>query len=565
MKKLNLVKTILTMLLFTVTGANAQDNISNLWVTFNDAAEVPVLENGRLISTNNQIQDLIDQYHIINVEQALPSSRRDALQKVYEVQCNCNGDALIKEMGVIGSLTEPARAPEYELLNTPNDYSTEFTTDYALDLINAKDAWNYSIGDANTILGISDSGFNPAHEELVTKISSIDNQAINTTSYSYHGTAVAITAGGATNNTVGKSSIGYNCKVALSTIGYNQLLDLSYNGARVINVSWYSGCYYSTYIQEVIDEVYDNNTIVVAAAGNGGTCGGPENLVYPASLDHVISVSSVGPKDNHERSIGDPNSTHQHNEYVDICAPGYDVALTVSPGWYLTGNGTSFAAPYVTGTIGLMLSIKPCLSFEDVESILKRTAVNLDANNPQYAGKLGAGRMNAGAALMYTSMQVCHGNGQGDIVHGNPHALDGDDGNNGHGNDDGNFDPSNPGSGHGHNGQGHNSGHGTIEAPVVPGNNHGGGRYGEESTETETKEINAKAFPNPTTDRTTITWNSEENVEITVLDMSGKIIEQRQVPSGTNRLSVELNESGVYLVQINTNGTALWTERVIKM
>ena len=186
-------------------------------------------------------------------------------------------------------------------------------------------------------------------------------------------------------------------------MNYNELLEATYSGARVVNVSWTSGCYTNSYAQAIVDEVFANGTVIVASAGNGSTCGGSSNLVYPAALNNVISVSSVGPNDNHERYIGNPASTHQHNTTVDICAPGYDVALTIAPGNYLTGNGTSFAAPYVSGTIALMLAANSCLTPDDIEFILKETAVNLDDLNPAYAGRLGAGRMDAGAAVLMAS------------------------------------------------------------------------------------------------------------------------------------------------------------------
>jgi hypothetical protein len=103
--------------------------------------------------------------------------------------------------------------------------------------------------------------------------------------------------------------------------------------------------------------------------------------------------------DNHERFYGDATSTHQHNLTVDICAPGYDVALSTAPGVYVTGNGTSFASPYVSGTIALMISVNPCLTPDQVEFILKSTAVNIDEMNPSYVGLLGAGRLDASAAV----------------------------------------------------------------------------------------------------------------------------------------------------------------------
>src|SRR5690606_19803194 len=127
---------------------------------------------------------------------------------------------------------------------------------------------------------------------------------------------------------------GYNSELALYRMSYDDLLTATYNGYRVINTSWTSGCTYSSYVQTVIDEIYENGSIVVASAGNGGTCGGPTNLVYPAACEHVISVTSIGSNDNHELYAGDPNATHQHNSDVDISAPGLLVPISMGPGYY---------------------------------------------------------------------------------------------------------------------------------------------------------------------------------------------------------------------------------------
>jgi len=287
-------------------------------------------------------------------------------------------------------------APVYETLATPNDYTTVFPNDYALNLIGAQAAWDVSTGDPSVIIGISDQNFEVTHEELAGKVLFYD--ATNTATKT-HGTAVAINAAGNTNNGVGKSSIGYNSSLKLYRMNYNDALAASYAGARVLNLSWSSGCTFNSYAQAAIDEIWNNRTFIVASAGNGTTCGGPTNLVYPAAYNHVFAVTSVGPNDNHERTPGNPSTTHQHNSSVDICAPGYDVAISSGPGWYLTNNGTSFAAPYVTGTVALMVAANPCISNEDIETLLRESAVNIDALNPSYAGQLGAGRLNAGMAV----------------------------------------------------------------------------------------------------------------------------------------------------------------------
>lgn len=388
------------LLLTTTQFSLAQTSLEEeIWVTITHHNEVPEYESGQLTSSSAEIQTIIDEFNIVHIEPALPDSRREDLKKVYSMKCHCDSDELIAEIEKSSEHLElPEPAPAYELLLTTDDYSAQFSQDYSLDLINAQGAWDYSTGDTSILLGISDGNYYLNHEDLQNEFI-ITNTWASPVNHYYHGTAVAITAAGGTNNGVGKSAIGYNCKMHLSPIGYNSILQMTYAGAKVINLSWASGCFYNAYTQTVIDEAYNNGTIVVAAAGNGGTCGGPGNLVYPAALNHVIAVSSVGPNDNHEKIIGDPSTTHQHNNSVDICAPGYDVPLSIAPGFYLTSSGTSFAAPIVTGTIGLMLSLNPCLTFEEIEAILYSTAVNIDTQNPNYIGALGAGRLDAEAAL----------------------------------------------------------------------------------------------------------------------------------------------------------------------
>jgi len=332
----------------------------------------------------------------ISIKQILPNSKNPILQKVYEFSCNCNEQDLYRKLTTISGIKGLEYGPKYNPLVLPNDYNLTFSNMYSLDLINAEQAWGITHGDCNVGVAVSDQNYYPNHPELVGKITYYD-QANNATRT--HGTAVATVVAANTNNGVGFSSIGYNLSVALYRMNYNEVLSASYAGAKVVNLSWASGCSYNQYVQDAINEVYDNGTFIVAAAGNGGTCGGASNLVYPAAYNNVFAVTSIGPNDNHERTIGNPLTTHQHNSAVDLSAPGYDVPLTPAPGWYLTSNGTSFAAPYVTGTVGLMLCANPCLLNEEIETILKNSSVNIDALNPSYAGLIGAGRLDAGAAV----------------------------------------------------------------------------------------------------------------------------------------------------------------------
>ena len=386
-------------LFFATTGLSQTGKV---WTTISSISSLELNnQNGTLTSKNSELNSLFTELNVNSITKAFPAAKSEALVNVYEISCACDENDLLQGIARKSTLfLNPTLAPTYESLEVPNDYSTVFSNDYALNLINAQGAWDITRGDTSVVIAISDANYHLGHEELVGKYNYVTP---NYNSDYSHGTAVATTAAGNTNNYLGKSSIGYNSRLQLRAMNYNELLEATYSGARIVNVSWTSGCYTNSYAQAIVDEVFANGTVIVASAGNGSTCGGSSNLVYPAALNNVISVSSVGPNDNHERYIGNPASTHQHNTTVDICAPGYDVALTIAPGNYLTGNGTSFAAPYVSGTIALMLAVNSCLTPDDIEFILKETAVNIDDLNPAYAGRLGAGRMDAGAAVLMAS------------------------------------------------------------------------------------------------------------------------------------------------------------------
>ena len=476
------ILTLITSVIFTTTHIQAQ---SNVWVKS---------ENFSQTVKSEQFQKLTEQFKL-KVTKPLSNSRQPELQKVYQLETEKDVVDLYVAVHRVPGFEGIVYGTNYETLESPNDYTATFSSNWALDLIEAQGAWDITTGDASVEIAISDMNFHATHEELIGKINYYnENNTLNKT----HGTAVATIAAGNTNNGVGLSSIGYNSSLSLYRMNYNEVLQASYNGVKVINLSWASSCSFNQYVQAAINEVYNNGTFIVASAGNGGTCGGPDNLVYPAAYDHVFAVTSVGSQDNIERTIGNPSTRHQTNSSVDICAPGFDVPLTSAPGWYLTGNGTSFAAPYVTGTIGLMLATNPNITNDEIDSILRITATNIDFKNPNYVGKIGAGRLNSKLAVT--------------LAHNLTIVADTDDGNNGHGNDEDGWDDSNPGQGgnHGNNGNG-NNGNGNVQDK-----------------------------PNKANDTTT-TIKMAYNGELEVYDMNGK--------------KVNLNDTkpGMYLI-IN-NGT----------
>lgn len=401
-------KTLLLSAIFgTLASFSFAQNQATVWAQITQINAVPTMNtDGTFHSANPALNAALSQANIVSISKALPASKSEKLQSVYAFTCNCDESTLrntLKDVSVISGIEN---APNYQALYTPNDYNMLIPSDYALDLIQAQGAWDVTHGNSNFAIGISDQNLSPNHEELAGKIVHYD--ASNTATPS-HGNAVSIIAAGNTNNNQGLSAIGFNSSIAFYQMNYNEILLASYAGIDVINISWTSGCFYNQYEQDVMTEIYDNGTFAVAAAGNGNTCGTPDALVYPAAYAHVFSVTSIGQADNHEQTAGDPNTTHQHNNMVDLSAPGYDVAIAPMSGWYLASSGTSYAAPFVTGTIALMLTANPCLTNNDIETILKNSSNNIDFLNPGYAGKIGAGRLNAANAVAMAQSFTNHG------------------------------------------------------------------------------------------------------------------------------------------------------------
>ena len=238
-----------------------------VWVTVGDSEfhQYYSINGGTLVSTDELFNQLIQKFSINGFRQALPSSRNKDLLKVYELSCDCNEYELMQAITKSNlPFAKPEIGPKYESLSVPNDYNTSFATDYALDLIKAKQAWDITHGDPSIVISITDANYYLNHEELVGKVNYVSpNSATDYT----HGTVVAITAAGNTNNGIGKSSIGYDTRLDLRAMSYNDVLDASYAGAQIVNLSWASGCDFVDYLQAVMDEVYANGTVIIAAAG----------------------------------------------------------------------------------------------------------------------------------------------------------------------------------------------------------------------------------------------------------------------------------------------------------
>ncbi len=190
--------------------------------------------------------------------------------------------------------------------------------------------------------------------------------------------------------------------------------------ARVINVSLGGVSHCSMIEQSAIDDAVDRGSVVVVAAGNRNRSLADEPY-SPAVCNNVIAVAAT-------TRFGDRADYSNYGPIVDIAAPGGlkftaetdgilslsnagTVTADLSPsGWtYAFKQGTSMAAPHVSGVVSLMLAVNGSLSPAQVEQILKQTARPFPtsprgseftcSSDPTASYYCGAGLLDAGSAV----------------------------------------------------------------------------------------------------------------------------------------------------------------------
>jgi hypothetical protein len=299
--------------------------------------------------------------------------------------------------------------------------------------IRAPEAWDLSTGSDSAVIGIVDSGSQVDHEELAGKVVSPYSYATGSAQMQElsffqngqkdfvtgHGTHVAITAGGIANNGRGTAGIAPDCPVMpIQVLQYNpqqnNVLGSTADivdgiaramgaGAQVINLSLgpnYQGTaldreYRSATPERqrqleqealpglnaelesyrpVLDQAQASGVILVKAAGNNNLPAFFDPLSYSR---RVISVAATTPADGRA-------SFSNYGDYTVVSAPG----TAIYSGYpdperpYTEMQGTSMAAPHVSGVVALMKSLKPDLTFEEVRDILRATGQALSTDLP---------------------------------------------------------------------------------------------------------------------------------------------------------------------------------------
>jgi hypothetical protein len=243
-----------------------------------------------------------------------------------------------------------------------------------------------------------DSGLDVTHSEFAGRpdLELLNAQDV-TAEGDDHGTAVASVAAAPANG-VGLVGVYPQARLqvwdtgSLSTSEIVAGLELAADRAPgVVNMSF--GSAEPSFVEEeAVLVAFGAGSVLVAAAGNEFQEGNPTE--YPASYNHVLTVAATD-------QAGSPTAFSNANLAVDLAAPGQAIPVAVpaalDPSGFSVYDGTSFAAPIVSGAAAWVWTARPELDNTQVFDLVRFSA--RDLGPPGYDVDTGFGLLDIPAAL----------------------------------------------------------------------------------------------------------------------------------------------------------------------
>jgi hypothetical protein len=387
-----------------------------------------------------------------------------SFQNIYNFKSSLSLAELTGKLGQNAEYVEidpTISADAKDVIKLPNDpgFSNSYSNDdkqWGLSKAGFVKAWKRTTGLTQTTVAVIDTGIDGTHVDFskthfVAGYNFVDDKNILAGSNSDdngHGTLVAGVIGATTNNKKGIAGADWNVSLmavkALNAQGSGSASNIAEaivwatdHDADVINLSL--GGFKLTHTQTLADSIsyaYENNVVVVAAAGNDVAITGgnlDEKPVFPICNDNgknmIIGVTAT---DNRDQK---PDFANYGKACVDVSAPGkrilslinFDPATKLeSPDSYAYASGTSMAVPFVSAQAALLKSFSPRLNNKQICDSIISTTDNIDkfnlsqCNGGSCAGLIGSGRINVYNSIQKSQSTIVDGDvvqveGQSDL------------------------------------------------------------------------------------------------------------------------------------------------------
>lgn len=295
---------------------------------------------------------------------------------------------------------------------------------WMLDSVHAPEAWEKVKTNNRVTVAMFDTGCTVEHEDLADNVvaayDATGESGTGDISDIGHGTHVAGIISAVANNEKGIAGVSYNANVASVQIfvgdeasseaiadAYDWVMEnASLYNIRVVNLSVSApipddeaSAYEDVLLVRKARAADDMGILTICAAGNDAKTQGGAYISYPCDyLDFAMGVIAL--------ENGTPPTRAEYSNYnrpgettKDISAPGSSIFSTDSDSAssYNSLDGTSFAAPCVSGIAAMVFAADPSLAPEDVKGILCSNATRLGGS--EWDVQYGFGEVNAAASV----------------------------------------------------------------------------------------------------------------------------------------------------------------------